>query len=128
VVFDRRRRLEHWDNAVEQGKHAARVMLGERVPFVHVPYFFSDVFDLSYELWGDASAADQAAVRGDMQSRSFSVWWTHRGVLTAAFAMSRPDDEREAAPRWIERHARVSSDRLRDERRQLTDAIEEPAA
>ena len=127
-MFDRRRRLEHWDNAVEQGKHAARVMLGERVPFVHVPYFFSDVFDLSYELWGDASAADQAAVRGDMQSGSFSVWWTRGGVLTAAFAMSRPDDEREAAPRWIERHARVSSDRLRDERRHLTDAIEEPAA
>jgi hypothetical protein len=30
-----------------QGKHAAWAMLGTRAPFVHVPYFFSDVFDLS---------------------------------------------------------------------------------
>src|SRR5207248_9081380 len=52
VLFDTRRRVEHWDNAVSQGRHCAHVLMGERKPFVHVPYFFSDVFDLSYEFWG----------------------------------------------------------------------------
>ena len=37
MLFGKQRRVEHWDNAVEQGRHAARVMLGEREPFVHVP-------------------------------------------------------------------------------------------
>ena len=51
-IFEKRRRVEHWDNAVSQGLHWASIVGGDRQPFVHVPYFFSDVFDLSYELWG----------------------------------------------------------------------------
>ena len=46
ALYGKRRRVEHWDNAVSQGQHCARTLLGERAPFVHVPYFFSDVFDL----------------------------------------------------------------------------------
>jgi 3-phenylpropionate/trans-cinnamate dioxygenase ferredoxin reductase component len=128
LVFDKQRRVEHWDNAVEQGKHAARVMLGERTPFSHVPYFFSDVFDLSYELWGDASGAEDVAIRGDITTNSFSVWWLRGGQLVAAFVMNRPDEERDAAPAWIEAHRRVSADRLRDDTRPLASAVESPAA
>lgn len=95
VLFGTRRRVEHWDNAVEQGKHAARVLLGEREPFVHVPYFFSDVFDLSYEFWGATEGADEVVTRGDLDSSSFSVWWSRGDRLVAAFVMNRPDEERE---------------------------------
>jgi NADPH-dependent 2,4-dienoyl-CoA reductase/sulfur reductase-like enzyme len=102
VLFEKRRRVEHWDNAVSQGKHCARILTGERAPFIHVPYFFSDVFDLSYEFWGDTSDADEVVERGDLNSNSFSVWWLRQGRLAAAFTMNRPDAEREAAPRWIE--------------------------
>jgi NADPH-dependent 2,4-dienoyl-CoA reductase/sulfur reductase-like enzyme len=102
VLFGKRRRVEHWDNAVAQGKHSAGLLAGERTPFVHVPYFFSDVFDLSYEFWGDTSGADETVVRGDVSSTSYSVWWLKQNRITAAFVMGRPDAEREAAPRWIE--------------------------
>jgi NADPH-dependent 2,4-dienoyl-CoA reductase/sulfur reductase-like enzyme len=105
VVFEKRRRVEHWDNAVEQGKHAARVLMGDRRPFVHVPYFFSDVFDLSYEFWGDTSEADGVQHHGDLSTSSFSAWWTKRDVLVAAFVMNRLDQEREQAPRLIEARA-----------------------
>jgi len=63
-IFDKRRRVEHWDNAVSQGQHWARIIGGERQPFLHVPYFFSDIFDLSYELWGDSEGATQTIARG----------------------------------------------------------------
>jgi NADPH-dependent 2,4-dienoyl-CoA reductase/sulfur reductase-like enzyme len=109
VLFKERRRVEHWDNAVSQGKHCAKVLTGDRVPFTHVPYFFSDVFDLSYEFWGDQSGADEVVERGDMESHSFSVWWLKQGRLAAAFTMARPDQEREAAPRWIESQKPVTS-------------------
>jgi NADPH-dependent 2,4-dienoyl-CoA reductase/sulfur reductase-like enzyme len=102
VLFDKHRRAEHWDNAVSQGQHCARALLGERKPFIHVPYFFSDVFDLSYEFWGDPSDADQIVERGDLSTSSFSVWWLRQGRLAAAFLMNRPEDEREAAPRLIQ--------------------------
>ncbi len=101
VLFEKRRRVEHWDNAVEQGKHAARLLTGERKPFVHVPYFFSNVFDLMYEFWGDAEGADQVSYRGDVDSGRFSAWWTKEGRLIAAFVLNRPDEERDLAPQWI---------------------------
>jgi 3-phenylpropionate/trans-cinnamate dioxygenase ferredoxin reductase subunit len=48
-MSDKRRRVEHCDNAVFQGLHWARIICGERRPFLHVLYFFSDVFDLFYK-------------------------------------------------------------------------------
>ena len=48
IIFEKRGRVEHWDNALSQGQHWAGLIRGERKPFSHVPYFFSDVFDLSY--------------------------------------------------------------------------------
>jgi 3-phenylpropionate/trans-cinnamate dioxygenase ferredoxin reductase component len=115
AIFDnKRRRTEHWDNAVSQGQHAARALLGRREPFLHVPYFFSDVFDLSYEFWGDTSGADGIAHRGDLDTSSFSVWWLRGGRLVAAFTMNRPDEERELAPEWIRSKRTVSAERLRD--------------
>jgi len=113
TLFGKRRRVEHWDNAVSQGQHCARALAGERTPFLHVPYFFSDVFDLSYELWGDPSGAGEIVERGDLGSASFSVWWLQGERLVAAFTMNRPDEEREAAPRWIESKQHVSAESLR---------------
>ena len=121
-IFEKRRRVEHWDNAVSQGQHWASVVRGERQPFVHVPYFFSDVFDLSYELWGDAEGATQTVTRGDSSSSSFSVWWLKRDRLVSAFVMNRPDEEREAAPEWIKSKQTISAERLADQNRPVKEA------
>lgn len=104
TLFEKRRHVEHWDNAVEQGKHAAGLLMGERRPFVHVPYFFSDVFDLSFEVWGDAEGADQVIHQGDLGRGAFSVWWLREGRTIAAFVMNRPEEERELAPHLIAEH------------------------
>ena len=114
VLFSKRRRVEHWDNAVSQGQYCARSLMGDRTPFRHVPYFFSDVFDLSYEYWGDSSGAEQVIHRGDVSSNGFSVWWLHQQRVVAAFTMNRPDEERNVAPKWIESRQRVSTTRLSD--------------
>ena len=112
TLFGKRRRVEHWDNAVSQAQHCAKALMGERAPFVHVPYFFSDVFDLSYEFWGDTADAESVVYRGDTASNSFSAWWSKQSILVAAFAMNRPDDERTAAPAWIESHRKVDTVKL----------------
>lgn len=101
-IYDsKRRRVEHWDNAVSQGQYIAHSLLGRREPFVHVPYFFSDVFDLSYEFWGDTSQYDRVVYRGDVTTSSFSAWWLAQNKVVAAFTMNRPDEEREQAPELI---------------------------
>jgi NADPH-dependent 2,4-dienoyl-CoA reductase/sulfur reductase-like enzyme len=114
VFGNKRRRVEHWDNAVSQGQHIARALLGRHEPFVHVPYFFSDVFDLSYEFWGDPGQADRIVHRGDLHTGSFSVWWLFHDTLVAAFVMNRPDEERELAPEWIRSKQILSAARLRE--------------
>jgi NADPH-dependent 2,4-dienoyl-CoA reductase/sulfur reductase-like enzyme len=124
VIFGKSRRVEHWDNAVSQGQYCARALMGDRSPFRHVPYFFSDVFDLSYEYWGDASGADEVVHRGDLASKSFSVWWLKKKRVIAAFTMNRPDEEREAASRWIEEKRSLSATRLKDPTRPISDVLE----
>jgi NADPH-dependent 2,4-dienoyl-CoA reductase/sulfur reductase-like enzyme len=115
VLFQKQRRTEHWDNAVSQGQHVAHVLSGKREPFVHVPYFFSDEFDLSYEFWGDTEGADQIAYRGQVEKGTFSVWWLREGCVRAAFVLNRPDEEREMAPKWIEECKRVDRTQLVNE-------------
>lgn len=49
-------RMEHWDNALSQGKHAGRNMAGAHEPFTYMPSFFSDLFEFGYEAVGEVSA------------------------------------------------------------------------
>jgi NADPH-dependent 2,4-dienoyl-CoA reductase/sulfur reductase-like enzyme len=115
-IFHRRMRVEHWDNAVEQGRVAMRNMLGKCQPFIHVPYFFSDVFDLSYEFWGNADGHDQVVYRGQMHHKQLSAWWLKKHTLCAALIMNRPEEERAVAPRWILRRQRLDPKALQDAR------------
>jgi NADPH-dependent 2,4-dienoyl-CoA reductase/sulfur reductase-like enzyme len=120
ILFDEARRVEHWDNAVAQGERAIKNMVGEREAFVHVPYFFSDVFDLSYEFWGDTSHGQDVVYRGDVSEGQFSTWWLNEdGRLVAAFVMDRPDEERDLAPLWIKEKKKLDADDLGDGRRKL---------
>jgi hypothetical protein len=87
-----------------------------------VPYFFSDVFDLSYEFWGDTADANEVVYRGDVSTNSFSAWWLRENRVAAAFAMNRPEEERSTAPAWIESSQRVSPARLKDASRDISDS------
>lgn len=52
-VLDRRLRLEHEDNANTMGGVAGRNMAGRAEPYHHLPFFYSDLFDLGYEAVGE---------------------------------------------------------------------------
>ena len=46
-------RVEHEDNANKMGRHAGEVMAGEEKPYHHLPFFYSDLFELGYEAVGE---------------------------------------------------------------------------
>ncbi|MDF9392398.1 MULTISPECIES: NAD(P)/FAD-dependent oxidoreductase [Methylococcus] len=52
-VLGRRMHVEHEDNARTMGRLAGRNMAGEATPYRHLPYFYSDLFDLGYEAVGE---------------------------------------------------------------------------
>ncbi len=55
-ALGRRMRVEHEDNANTMGKMAGRSMAGEQVSYDHLPYFYSDLFDLGYEAVGEVDS------------------------------------------------------------------------
>jgi 3-phenylpropionate/trans-cinnamate dioxygenase ferredoxin reductase subunit len=78
-------RVEHWDNARRQPKTAARAMLGEDVAYDHVPYFFTDQYDLGMEYSGyiEPGGYDEVVVRGDLAARKFVAFWLQGGRVKA---------------------------------------------
>lgn len=48
-----RMRVEHEDNANTMGKQVGQTMAGKATPYTHLPYFYSDLFELGYEAVGE---------------------------------------------------------------------------
>ena len=106
--FDRYLRVEHWDNAKEQGKTAAANMLGQEQPYERTPYFYSDQFDLGMEYRGLAAGWDQVVVRGSLEAREFDAFWLKEGRVVAAMNANRWDDAEELQD-LVDRQAQVSA-------------------
>ncbi len=100
-IFGKRRRVEHWDNAITQGELAAANMMGDSRTYNKVAYFFSDMFDFSWEWLGDNSDTDTVINRGSLGSKSASVFYLKEGRLRAAFLMMRDAKERKWAEKAI---------------------------
>jgi 3-phenylpropionate/trans-cinnamate dioxygenase ferredoxin reductase subunit len=90
----KRLRVEHWDVARSQGLRAGANMAGDQAPYTRLPYFYSDLFEFSFEAWGDLSEWDTTVLRGDLESGSFAYFYFRETRLVGVLAVGRPDDER----------------------------------
>jgi 3-phenylpropionate/trans-cinnamate dioxygenase ferredoxin reductase component len=61
-VLETQMRLEHEDNALSMGTCAGKNMAGEHNPYDHLPYFYSDLFDLGYEAIGELDSQKEIVV------------------------------------------------------------------
>ncbi|MHB1596112.1 MAG: NAD(P)/FAD-dependent oxidoreductase [Streptosporangiaceae bacterium] len=75
--FGRQVRVEHWDNAINQGKAAGLAMAGQEVSYDRLPYFFTDQYDLGMEYVGHVAPGGYQRVvfRGDVPGREFIAFW-----------------------------------------------------
>lgn len=89
-----RRHVEHWDNAIAQGRVAGANMAGKRVAFRHVPYFWSDLFDLTINVVGFLDGAEETILRGTLEERRFTVLALRGGALRGALMVNRARDRR----------------------------------
>jgi 3-phenylpropionate/trans-cinnamate dioxygenase ferredoxin reductase subunit len=81
--YERRIRVEHWANALNQGPAAAKAMLGQEVSYAEIPYFFSDQYDFGMEYGGYATEWDEVVFRGDVEGRKFVAFWLRGGCVEA---------------------------------------------
>lgn len=113
-VFDRHIRVEHWQNAMQQGANAARNMLGERVPYDEIPWFWSDQYDAHLQYAGFHAKWDELVVRGQLDSGDYLACYLNDGRLDAVGGVNRAKDVRRAMP-IIQGRQRVDLDQLRND-------------
>ena len=84
-LLGRHIRVEHWANALNQPRTAARAMLGREAVYDLVPYFYTDQYDLGMEYAGyvDPGGYDQVVFRGDVEWREFIAFWLGGGRVLA---------------------------------------------
>ncbi len=76
-----RMHFEHWDNAIATGQTAGANMAGGDEVYRHVPYFFSDQFDLAINMLGYPTHSAHVVVRGALGRDQFSAFFIDDGKL-----------------------------------------------
>ncbi len=115
-TFQKRLRVEHWDVARQQGLRAGRNMAGEAKPYTAVPYFYSDLFDIALEAWGDLSPWETTVLRGPLDSGRFYLFYFAQGRLGGVLAANPGDEERKLLPALVRGRGAYGeiAERLRD--------------
>jgi NADPH-dependent 2,4-dienoyl-CoA reductase/sulfur reductase-like enzyme len=73
------RRVEHEDHANTHGRHVGANMAGAGEPYLHLPFFYSDLFDLGYEAVGDLDPRLETVVEWADPNRKGVVCYTEDG-------------------------------------------------
>ncbi|KQR44706.1 pyridine nucleotide-disulfide oxidoreductase [Frigoribacterium sp. Leaf164] len=105
-----RRRVEHVDNAKEQGALVGRVMAGSAEEYDHTPYYYSKVLDISYEAVGTLDASLETVV-DDEGDGSTVVYYLTDGAV-AGVLLWNVEDARDAARAVLAEGTAVDRDGL----------------
>src|SRR5207248_4807534 len=98
-------RIEHWVAAERQGQTAARNMLGRREPFVAVPFFWSQHYDVTISYVGHAEAWDRVEIDGSIPDHDCTLRYWKNGKALAVLSIFR-DTESLRAEVEMERETR----------------------
>jgi NADPH-dependent 2,4-dienoyl-CoA reductase/sulfur reductase-like enzyme len=84
-ALGRRLRVEHEDNANTMGRLAGQAMAGRAVTYDHLPFFYSDLFELGYEAVGEVDSRLETVADWKEPYRKGVVYYLRdgrvRGVL-----------------------------------------------
>ena len=115
-------RVEHYNNAEQQGRFVARAMLGDQAPYDYVHTLWSDQYEHKLEYVGHAKDWDDFVIRGDSDSEALLAFYLRHGVVVAAAGLDRggdpeaePESELATASELIRRCTPVRVEALADE-------------
>ncbi len=78
-TLGKRRRVEHEDNANTMGRQAGQSMAGKAVSYDHLPYFYSDLFDLGYEAVGETDSKLETFADWQESFRKGVIYYLNEG-------------------------------------------------
>ncbi|GAW40315.1 Ferredoxin--NAD(P)(+) reductase fdr [Brevundimonas sp. SH203] len=106
-------RLESVQNASDQAVTVARTIMGGDEPYVALPWFWSNQYDLKLQTLGLSQGHDQVVVRGRPDQRAFSVIYLRDGRMIAIDCVNAVKDYVQARA-WILDRRSPDVEALRD--------------
>ncbi|KAL8528211.1 hypothetical protein ACS0TY_005861 [Phlomoides rotata] len=90
------RRLEHVDSARKAARHAVSAIMDPEKTgdFDYLPFFYSRVFTLSWQFYGDNTG--EAIHFGDFTGHIFGAYWINKGHLVGSFLEGGTKEQYEA--------------------------------
>ncbi|RYY25365.1 MAG: NAD(P)/FAD-dependent oxidoreductase [Sphingomonadales bacterium] len=85
-------RLESVQNANDQANVVAKGIVGDEAHYHTIPWFWSNQYDLKLQTAGLSAGHDQAVLRGDPATRSFSVVYLKGGKVVAIDCVNATKD------------------------------------
>lgn len=77
----KRIRVEHEDNALTMGRAAGRAMAGDKATYDHLPFFYSDLFELGYEAVGETDSRLETVADWQTQFKEGVVYYLAAGKV-----------------------------------------------
>ncbi|MGA8208394.1 MAG: FAD-dependent oxidoreductase [Candidatus Dormiibacterota bacterium] len=111
--WEHRMRVEHYDNAHQQGLFVAGAMLDQPGTYDPLPYFWTEQYDTMVQQIGVLYHPDEVVQRGDANSGRFSLFYLRHGTLSGCVAVNNFSDL-SAARRLIATRVPVSAELLGD--------------
>jgi 3-phenylpropionate/trans-cinnamate dioxygenase ferredoxin reductase component len=78
-LLNRRLRVEHEDNALTMGQMAGRNMAGAGDRYEHLPFFYSDLFDVGYEAVGETDSAQDIVTELRDPNETAPIFYLKKG-------------------------------------------------
>lgn len=93
-MLGRRLRLECWQNAQNQGQAVARIIAGGDEPYAEIPWFWTDQFDVNFQMAGAPVEWDRVVWRGQPDSGKFSAFYLRGDRVVAGNTFNNARDMR----------------------------------
>ncbi len=120
--LNRRLRLESVHNAMEQSKTVASSVMGKKIAYNQVPWFWSDQYDHKLQIVGISGEHDEVIIRGNQEESKFMLFYLKEGELIAVDAVNNPK-EFLICRKLVENKVKISSDDILNQSKNLNDLI-----
>jgi 3-phenylpropionate/trans-cinnamate dioxygenase ferredoxin reductase subunit len=91
-VFDRTRRIEHWSNANYQGAEVGRLLAGRDGGYSIVSTFFSEVFGVTFKVFGDIDEFDEVVFRGALEDGKAIAFYLSGDRFVASLVLGQDEE------------------------------------
>ncbi|MFH2211973.1 MAG: FAD-dependent oxidoreductase [Pseudomonadota bacterium] len=105
-------RIEHWDNALVQGRWAGGNMAGAHEAYTYQPYFFSDLFELGYEATGEVDTSLEVFADWQKENQTGVIYYLREGRVRGVM-MCNLWNKLDAARELIRKGTQMTPESLR---------------